>query len=137
MITHIIEATQQADGDSSGFANWGKFLVAKFDEDEWGKPSSIAQAESLLGSIGWAPDHIIVFDLQTCEGAGFNPHGLASADLNKHKIWVCPMYEPFLIWLYQQDLSDITKLPHQVVIPEAEFALYGYRRGQNKPAPPG
>jgi len=131
MITHFIEATQKTDEDKSSLANWGKFLVARFDAEEWAARSVIlgeSLSQSLLGSIGWAPNHIIVFDLQTCEGAGFSPGGLAQADLNKHRILVCPMFEPFLQWLYQQDLADITKLPTKVVIPDVEFAMAGYRR---------
>src|SRR6266702_1985984 len=54
--------------------------------------------------------------LRTGEGAFFRVHrqGVASADLDKHQIWVCPMFEPFLNWLYKQDVSDLDQLPSLV-----------------------
>jgi hypothetical protein len=126
MEVKIIEA-------GNGF-NWGKFLVMRPDENEWARGSAVPIAESglppvrsLLAARGWAPYHIIVFDLETNEGASFTPGGLASADLNKHQIWVCPMYEPFLEWLYKQDLTELSKLPDYVHL-DAPSAMAGYRR---------
>ena len=66
-------------------------------------------------------------------GAVFAPGGSPSHDLQKHRIWVCPMYEPFLNWLYKQDLTDLDKLPAMVNLKDAEFVLYGHRR----PGPEG
>lgn len=106
--------------------NWGKFLLMRLD-NEWEYKSAFT-GRSLLGEVGWDRTNIIVLDLQTGEGARFKPSGLASADLDKHKIWVCPMYEPFLTWLYKQDLEDLSKLPDSLDIPDAEFAMAGYRR---------
>lgn len=120
MITHFIEVTNNE-------KNWGKFLLIRFDEFD-AKYQSVFSGRSLLASIGWNKQQIIVFDLQTQEGAGFRPGGYVKADIQKHKIWVCPMFEPFLEWLYKQDLTDITKLPPSVNLPDAEFALFGYRR---------
>jgi len=54
--------------------------------------------------------------------------GVASADLNKHQIWVCPMFEPFLNWLYKQDVSDLDQLPSLVDLGDVPTALFGYRR---------
>jgi hypothetical protein len=139
----FIEAT-------NGPQNWGKFMVARFDE-EWKRMSEVLQEEMLpimklaaervgmppqvplrvpplLHGIGWSAGDIIVFDLQTCEGAAFSPGGSAHYDLMKHKVWVCPLFEPFLTWLYKQDLSDLAKLPKRIDLPDAEFALFGYRR---------
>lgn len=110
-----------------GRGNHGKFLVGRFTSEEWGRRSAVDNWP-LLGGRGWSNDHIIVMDLQTGEGAVFKPGGLASADLKKHRVWVCPLFEPFLTWLYQQDLSDLSKLPALVEFPDAEFALSGYRR---------
>ena len=107
--------------------NWGKFLLFRFD-NEWQYKSAFT-GRSLLHEVGWNQENIFVLDLQTGEGARFMPGGLASADLDKHKIWVYPMYEPFLNWLYRQNLEDLTKLPDSLDIPEAEFAMRGYRRG--------
>lgn len=123
MNTRIIEARN---GDA---ANWGKFLVGRFD-DEWSRFSALPGAASglpLLYRLGWSSDVIFVMDLQTGEGATFRPGGFAPADLNKRQIWVCPLYEGFLTWLYQQDLSDLSKLPDLVDL-DAPFAMSGYRR---------
>jgi hypothetical protein len=133
MNTRLIEAT--SDG-----GNWGKFMVARFDR-EWARQSEVsmvlrgkARPESepasptpLLHRCGWAVDHLLVVDLQTGEGAIFKPGGLAGADLLKHRIWVCPLFEPFLGWLYRQDLDDLARLP-EVVELEAPLEMQGYRR---------
>lgn len=66
-------------------------------------------------------------DFATREGAAFSPGGFAKADLEKHRLWVCPMFEPFLEWLYKQNLVDLDKLPAKVDI-EGPKQLYGYRR---------
>jgi len=120
MKTKFIEVT-------NGNQNWGKFMLLRFDS-EFEYASQMAPGSRLLSSIGWAPEHLIVFDLQTCEGAAFRPGGSAKYDLEKHRVWVCPMFEPFLEWLYKQDLSDLAKLPGVLDLPDAEFAMYGYRR---------
>lgn len=111
----LIEAT-------NGF-NWGKFAVGRMD-DEWHWTSSIelSYGMPLLDQLGWTHKHLWVLDLQTGEGAFFKPGGYAKADLDKHKIWVCPLFEPFLTWLYDQDLADLTKLPAYVELPHAEPA---------------
>lgn len=126
MQTKFIEASQGA-----GLTNWGKFCVARWTAEEWQARSALPGAEGhrLLAGRGWDEKHIWVLDLQTGEGACFLPGGLASADLNKHQVWVCPMYEPFLSWLYAQDLSDLDALPSYVELPDAQFEMAGYRRG--------
>jgi hypothetical protein len=123
----------EAKGDGG---NWGKFMVARFTS-EWGFTSAIEREARgldipLLKAVGWGPDVIHVVDLQTGEGAFFRPGGLASADLMKHKIWVCPLFEPFLAWLYRQDLRDIQSLPRVIEL-EHGLELQGYRR----PGPKG
>lgn len=121
METKIIEAT-------NGPMNWGKFCVCRFRE-EWQAPCAINPSpQGLLRQIGWDNGMIWVLDLQTREGAAFRPGGLARADLNKHQIWVCPLFEPFLEWLYEQDLRDLDKLPAHIDLPDAPFHLRGYRR---------
>lgn len=145
MKTKIIEAGQSAQGP-----NWGKFLLGRFDV-EWSRRSGMYEAarkvtdemcgegtyeESngvsrsmpLLSEIGWGRNHLWVLDLQTGEGAYFSPGGYATADLDKHKIWVCPMFEPFLAWLYKQDLTDLDALPDFVELPDAPFHMQGFRR---------
>jgi hypothetical protein len=123
LITKLIEATNI----EAGGMNWGKFLVGRFDH-EWEYRSQIDEGRRLLPSIGWSPEIILVLDLQTGEAGLFSPGGLASADLHKHRIWVCPLFEPFLTWLYQQDLTDLQALPARVQIADPVSALHGYRR---------
>jgi len=120
MLTKVIEAT-------NGF-NWGKFLLGRFEDHEWAMHGVYSEGKPMLHTLGWSRDCLWVLDLQTGEGAFFRPGGLAAADLEKHKIWVCLLYEPFLEWLYKQDLTDIMKLPASVELPNAPGGLYGYRR---------
>jgi hypothetical protein len=120
--TKFIEVT-------NGPLNWGKFMLGRFTEEEWAHRSAVDELP-LIWTRGWDEKHILVWDLQTGEGAIFLPGGYAKADLDKHRIWVCPMFEPFLTWLYKQDLSDIDNLPPHVNFSqeEAPFAMSGYRR---------
>lgn len=116
---------------TNGPANWGKFLIGQFD-DEWSYKSVIDGAP-LLSCRGWSPKHVLVLDLQTGEGAMFLPGGFAKADLDKHCVWVCPLFEPFLTWLYAQ--PDPFAISAHVDLPDAPFAMSGYRRpGANEVA---
>lgn len=121
MKTRIVEAT-------NGF-NWGKFLLGQFDT-EYEFRSAVLEGSNPVRR--WRPTDVLVFDLATGEGAIFFPGGSVEYDLNmKHQIWVCPMYEPFLRWLYDQPLPiDLDSLPASVnVDPEGKLsALYGRRR---------
>lgn len=123
MKTRIVEATNTF--------NWGKFLLGQFDR-EWKIRSVMPDAgdRPLLRQVGMAHDQLLVLDLQTCEGALFSVRssGLASADLAKHQIWVCPLFEPFLTWLYTQDVGDLDALPGIVELEGAPAAMAGYRR---------
>ena len=96
MKTKIVEATNE-------HFNWGKFLVGVPDT-EWERKVEVdgdpgRGHDRLLARCGWSDRHIWVLDLQTGEGAYFLPTGMASADIQKHAIWVCPLFEPFLEWL--------------------------------------
>lgn len=156
MKTVFIEAS-----DATSF-NWGKFMVGVLEPEEFRRLSAMAKeyaekvakdpkadehdktlnalmaTRPLLYQIGFDPGAVFVFDLQTCEGAFFSPHGgkkekgqgqmAATFDLEKHDLWVCPMFEPFLGWLYQQNLADITKLPPLVNVGHVPTAMAGYRR---------
>jgi hypothetical protein len=128
MKTKIIEAT-------NGPRNWGKFLLGQMTTIEWSRRSVVDTDTRLplLRAIGWSLDHIWVLDLQTCEGAAFKPGGLVKADLQKHRVWVCPLFEPFLEWLYQQDLTSLDKLPDHVEL-DAPFQFNGYRRPGPQPS---
>jgi hypothetical protein len=129
MKTKIIEGVQSLETPG----NWGKFLLGVPDE-EWRYESRVDSAYSwpLLGKVGWTIDHLWVLDLQTGEGAFFRPGGSAHADLDKHRVWVCPLFEPFLEWLYdryrENPRLDIGDLPDVAELPDAPFALSGYRR---------
>jgi hypothetical protein len=113
---------------TNGPMNWGKFLLGKFDT-EW-EYASVIDGRSIIAGRGWDRNTLLVLDLQTGEGSLFRPGGYAKSDLEKHKIWVCPMYEPFLTWLYKQ--PDPMEIPAHVDLPDAEFQMSGYRR----PGPP-
>jgi hypothetical protein len=120
METKFIEVT-------NGNRNWGKFLLLRFDsEQEY--VSAMDPPHKLLWAIGWNEKAIWVLDLATREGAAFVPSGFATADLDKHRVWVCPMFAPFLNWLYEQKFTRLEQLPALVDIPEAPFAMAGYRR---------
>jgi len=138
MRTHIIEAT-------NGEQNWGKFLLGQFTAEEWQRRSVVDTGSKtpLLRAIGWGPDsdYTLVLDLQTGEGAVFRLGGHAGADLNKHKVWVCPLFEPFLNWLYAYRNERVATgdrdwwngLPLHIDLPDAPFALYGHRRAGGQP----
>ena len=131
MEIKFIEAAQGSQGP-----NWGKFLVGRFTNEEWARRSTLPKDKSptsLLWRVGWSRQHIVVMDLQTGEGAIFNPGGWAQMDLEKHAVWVCPLFEPFLQWLWGQDLSNLAALPSYVELPEAPFELRGYRRPGPQP----
>jgi len=115
-------------GPDSG--NWGKFMVGIPDE-EWAWTSGVhtrLPGAPLLGLIGWTLEHIWVFDLQTGEAAMIRPGGSAHADLEKHAVLVCPLFESWLEWLYRQDITRLAELPRVVDLPDAPFAFHGYRR---------
>lgn len=124
MKTQFIEVTQGSE------FNWGKFMVGQFDEEEWLRQSMLPGHEGmmpLLRGRGWASNHFLVLDIETGEGAIFSK-GSAVADLNKHQVWVCPMFEPFLEWLYEQDFADVSELPRYVKLNTNIEAMAGYRR---------
>ncbi len=134
MKTHLFEATQSI----ARGANWGKFLVGEFDT-EWAATSALDDRHPLLAGRGWARDHKLVVDLQTGEGAVFSvwQGGYAKADLEKHEIWVCPMFEPFLAWLYEHADTPLGELDRIVELPDAPFEMAGYRREGQRPMSDG
>ncbi len=129
MRTKIIEAVQKKDAPG----NWGKFLVAAYDR-EWAHQSHVDIGRPLMKSMGYWPSSpfVWVLDMQTGEGAFLQLGGSAHSDLKKHAIWVCPLFEPFLEWLYERyrELGriDIDNLPTLVELPDAPFDTCGYRR---------
>ena len=127
METVFIEALSEE-------GNHGKFMLGRFDDEEWGRRSEVDdllpshQPSVQLVARGWTDSHLLVLDLQTGEGAVFRIGGFAAADLEKHSIWVCPLFEPFLEWLYQQDVTDLSALPKVVPITGVGLQLAGHRR---------
>lgn len=126
MDTVMIEAVQDIHHPAH---NHGKFLVGRMDSREWNHLSQVAPGSPpLLAQCGWGGNFLWVMDLQTGEGIYTRPGGSAHADLAKHNVWVCPLFEPFLEWLYKQDTTDINSLRSVIELPEAEFAMSGHRR---------
>jgi hypothetical protein len=131
--TIFIEATQNIKQGP----NHGKFMIAMFDGEEWKRPSALGEAVGGMGAGGsllrrcrLTPRDLLVMDLQTGEAAVFCHGGFAMADLGKRRVWVCPLFEPFLNWLYKQPLERILRgeLPPLIELPDAAFELYGHRR---------
>jgi len=126
--TYIFEATQRRGVGP----NHGKFMVATFEEHEWAQRCILDGDQgldrSLVARCGWSRQHVWVMDLQTGEGACFRHGGFAKADLDRHKIHVCVLYEAFLAWLYQQSLDTLSEQSALVTLPDVEPAMYGYRR---------
>ena len=123
---------------TNGPRNWGKFMLARWTVDEWMKRSEVDPSELLLMGRGWSPQHFLMLDLQTGEGAVFSPGGYAKSDLNKHKVWVCPLFEPTLQWLHDRFREHHgdgdgwwQDIPTHVDLPDAEFQWAGYRREGN------
>jgi hypothetical protein len=126
--TFIFEATQKRRG---GF-NHGKFLAGVFEEHEWAQRCILDGDQgldrSLVARCGWSRQHVWVLDLATGEGACFRHGGLAKADLDRHQIHVCVLFEAFLTWLYRQPLETLGELSTLVTLPDVEPDMYGYRR---------
>jgi hypothetical protein len=111
MHCKIVELTNQF--------NWGKFMLGRFDEDEWYRPAHVDGSPFSLFKLG----------------------GHAPSDLEKHRIWVCPMFEPFLKWFYfhKEFWADLDAIPEIITLTDDETmaasALAGYRRpGRSGPS---
>lgn len=130
MQTFIFEATH----DAEGTGNYGKFMVGVFGS-EWEYRSAVDPSRwPFLHDRGWSRQHILVLDLEAGEGIIVRAGGHAHADLCKQQVYVCPLFEPWLAWLHGQlrgskdILGALKELPPVVYLPDAVFALYGYRR---------
>jgi hypothetical protein len=120
MVTHFIEA-------SDGMMH-GKFMLGRLDSAELGVRSALpGSEEDPLMRVGGRrrlnERSTLIVDLQTGNGAAFFiGGGLWIADLNRTgPIHVCPMFPPFLKWLYEQKVPDfpataIEQLPRYVRI---------------------
>jgi hypothetical protein len=131
MESKIIEAT-------NGPNNWGKFLLLRPSADMWTYRSVIDDTGDddlyrirqplLLQYCGWGPKHLLIVDLQTKEGFAVSIDRYMHRKLADHQIWVCPLFDPFLGWLAEQDVSDLNALPGAVDLPEAPVMQFGHRR---------
>lgn len=136
MIAHYVETYNDF--------NHGKFVLLRHGPEDLRRRSALPGYETTHILVGrkWDADGTFIADLQTGEGCVFYLEcGSAAVQytLNqKHKIWVCPMYEPFVCWLADthpelaRGGGDITALPSVVELPDAPTAVAGYRRGKKK-----
>jgi len=114
---------------SSGWAkNYGTFAVGRLGSEELRQESAYYPGSSALGQRKYDERKLWAMDMVTCEGAAFDPKADLVSQLERHQIWVCVLYEPFLRWLGQQDLRDLSILPRKVDLPDVPPALVGYRR---------
>jgi hypothetical protein len=138
MDTCFVEAT-------NGF-NHGKFMVGRLTAEEAQATSNLPglEGEWLFHNSGgrrrFTPDRTLIVDLQTGEGCEFSleRHGLphaeqASWELNdRHKIWVCPLFEPFVrwlaVWASEHENWTIGQIPNLIDLKDAKFAFAGHRR---------
>ncbi len=127
-------------GPSGG--NWGKFMIARYTANELLEPTQFpgCEGQRIVSLRGSGRHHIWVMDLATGEGARFpvdlggHPGATARKHLDDHQIWVCPLFEPFIGWLYDFSSANPNtwwdELPRTIEIPEAGFAFAGFRRGE-------
>lgn len=97
--------------EATNGTNWGKFAIGLFTAEEWAVRSQVDEAKLLRGR-GWDEHHLLFLDLQTGEGTMLRPGGLVEADLEKHAVWICPMAEPFLKWLYKSIVRARVDIAH-------------------------
>lgn len=127
MKTKIVEATTGPQG------NWGKFLIGQFDQDEIDTVSAIApEYGSVLKQRGWwdPAQYFLMLDIETGEGSVFATWGDARADLHKHRIWVCPLFQPTLARIRAMAPFAVADLPSllELSFDEAPFAMAVPRR---------
>lgn len=110
METKIIEATRD-----EGLLD--QFLIGRFDDEWWRRGLVNGIQQSLLRQEGWGRDHLLVMSL-TRPGNGsifaVRKNAYPRADMEKRRLEFSALMEPFLEWLYQQDLTDLQALPDVV-----------------------
>lgn len=119
--------------------NWGKMELQQLEPSDMEVMSLVKAGAPLLTAIETQRrssadplKQVRIWDLQTGEGAVFTPARGEDpkAQLDQHRVWVCPLFLPFVRWLFRQDCTDITALPRLVEFPEGDVChLQGYRRG--------
>lgn len=117
MIVKFIEA-------SDGTAH-GKFMLARMDAELATRSGLPGYEDEPLMTVGgrrkFNSHSTLVVDLQTGRGAALALDPFSYTKLDEGgRMWVCPMFRPFLKWLCLQGLGmgagDITALPSYVEI---------------------
>lgn len=117
--------------------NWCKAMVRRFGEADRAVRSRVREGVPLLEAVdanrrlktGEVGRKLLVVDLQTEEGAIFvpSPEGDPKADLERHAIWVCPLFLAFLRWLYAH--PDFEAIPALIELPNGDGVHFqGWRR---------
>jgi hypothetical protein len=138
MDLKFIEAGHRPRENGIG-GNWGKFAVGRWSNDELVEPTMFpgCEGQRITSLNGRGIDHIWVFDLQTGESARFHTNNPIPVDvpdqLRKHGIWVCPMFEPFMValWQFIRERPNMwwDELPRTMFVPDdTPFETAGYRR---------
>lgn len=95
MITKLIETTDMF--------NHGKFLVGQMEGFELTQYLAIKDDGRQLSHVLHAsPSKFWVLDCATCEGAFFDFSNDAYYQLERHQVWVCPMFPLFLEWAFEK-----------------------------------
>ncbi len=138
MDLKFVEAGHPVDEHGLG-GNWGKFGVGRWTRQELAEKTQYpgCEGQRIASLHGWGGDHVWLFDLQTGESARFylnNPRPVdVRSQLRTHQIWVCPMFEPFMVWLWNHvtvaGLDWWDTLPRTVELPaDTPFDVAGHRR---------
>ncbi len=138
MELKFVEAGHPVDAQTGFGGNWGKFAVGRWSNEELREKTKFPGCEGqyITSLRGHGMTHVWLFDLQTGEGARFHTNNPIPVDvrsqLKDHQIWVCPMFEPFMVWLWHHmtvtGLDWWEHLPRTIELPDAPFDTAGYRR---------
>jgi hypothetical protein len=119
-------------------ANWAKLQLLQWEPSDLARPSLVQKGKVLLNAVqvrrGDAADPltaVFVRDLQTQEGCEFypSPEADCKTQLDMHRVWVCPLFYPFVSWLFANYQGDVTSLPDLVELADSKKQEYqGYRR---------
>lgn len=117
--------------------NWGKFQLLQWEPSDMQRQSKVREGTPLLMAVegqrvaGNDPlKAVFVRDLQTEEGATLHPAKEVDPkpQLDRHRVWVCPLFLPFARWLFANWEGDVATLPDIVELSGEVLHLQGYRR---------
>lgn len=129
MIARFVEVTD--------LVAYGKFLVCRMTPVELATPTAMPEARLLVPDAAPSPPLLtyggrrrfnshstLVVDLQRGTAAAWPLQGVAEAYKAEHlqNLPVCPMYMPFIEWLYRDarwamGAGDITDIPAYIELP--------------------